>query len=120
MRTAAKALTAALILAALALPGWAAFVPGTEDVPLAPGLEIPAEQSVVFDQPSGRIVEATASGPAEPAAVERFYAESLPQLGWKAAGKGRWTRAEETLSLTIARQGRTTTVRFTLTPQDRP
>lgn len=92
------------------------FVPGTEDVPLAPGLVIPAEGAVVFDQPSGRIVEATAAGPADAAGIQRFYAETLPQLGWTSSGGGQWTREGERLAIAMERRGKGTQVRFTLAP----
>ncbi|WP_114395453.1 hypothetical protein [Oleisolibacter albus] len=95
----------------------ATFVPGTEDVPLAPGLTADGEQAVVFDQPSGRIVQATASGSVDAAGIQRFYAETLPQLGWTNAGPSLWTRESERLDISIERQGKRIQVRFSLTPQ---
>ncbi|HEX7969421.1 MAG TPA: hypothetical protein VF502_14470, partial [Stellaceae bacterium] len=55
----------ALVLLLLAPAGAALagdFVPGTEDVPLMPGLASVAGSSLVFDKPQGRIVEAQATG----------------------------------------------------------
>src|SRR5712692_3143703 len=63
------------------------FVAGTEDVPLMPGLRNEARTLVVFDKPQGRIVEVEARGKVTRAAVEKFYAASLPALGWIADGK---------------------------------
>ncbi|MBP7338766.1 hypothetical protein [Niveispirillum sp.] len=112
---------ALLLLLALGVlpPAHAAFVPGTEDVPLAPGLAAVADGALVFDNPTGRIIQATAIGPADADTVTRFYAETLPQLGWARGTDGRWTRAEEVLDITIATDAptRRLTVRFQLSPR---
>lgn len=113
-------LTAALIVLATALmPGvaLAAFVPGTEDVPLAPGLTAAADDALVFDNPTGRIVQSTATGQGDADAVTRFYAETLPQLGWSKGPDGRWTRGEEVLDIGIDQQGKRLSVRFQLSPR---
>lgn len=106
---------AAVVIAGTAL---AAFVPGTEDVPLAPGLIANADDALVFDNPTGRIVQATAVGAADTDAVTRFYADTLPQLGWTRGKDGRWTRGEEVLDIAIARDasGHRLSVRFQLSP----
>lgn len=112
---------ALLVLLALgtAQPSRAAFVPGTEDVPLAPGLTAAAEETLVFDNPTGRIVQAKATGAADPDAVTRFYAETLPQLGWSRGSDGRWVRAGEVLDIGIALDApsRRLTVRYQLSPR---
>lgn len=111
---------ALLILLTLALtpPAHAAFVPGTEDVPLAPGLTASADDALVFDNPTGRIVQAQASGSADADAVTRFYAQTLPQLGWSRGKDGRWTRGDEVLDIAIAMDApsRRLSVRFQLSP----
>ncbi|MFY8095480.1 MAG: hypothetical protein ACOVN0_18535 [Niveispirillum sp.] len=108
-----------LLAFSLAMPAHAAFVPGTEDVPLAPGLTAMAEDTLVFDNPTGRIVQAKASGGVDADAVTRFYAETLPQLGWARGKDGRWARADEVLDITIAMDApsRRLTVRFQLSPR---
>lgn len=95
-----------------------AFVAGTDDVPLMPGLEAVSEAAVLFDQPDGRIVEAVADGTVPAARVRQFYAETLPQLGWKADGDGAWRREQERLEVKIAETGGRTQVRFLLSPRD--
>lgn len=97
----------------------AAFVPGTEDVPLAPGLRALADDALVFDNPTGRIVQTMAVGTADADAVTRFYAETLPQLGWARGKDGRWSRGGEVLDIAIAvdAASRRLTVRFQLSPR---
>jgi hypothetical protein len=94
-----------------------AFVPGTEDVPLMPGLTPVAGSSVVFDKPEGRIVEAQASGKVTRPAVRAFYDASLPRLGWSAAGGDAWRREGEVLRLDYREERGFLTVGFTLSPQ---
>lgn len=99
-------------------PALAAFVPGTEDVPLAPGLSAMADDALVFDNPTGRIVQSTAAGQGDADAVTRFYADTLPQLGWSRGPDGHWTRAGEVLDISIEQQGSRLTVRYQLSPRD--
>lgn len=94
----------------------AVYVPGTEDVPLMPGLAAAADGGLVFDQPQGRIVEATASGSVRRRDVIAFYRASLPELGWAVRGNRNFERSGERLSLDFnGRDGRLT-VDFTLVP----
>jgi hypothetical protein len=93
------------------------FVAGTEDVPLMPGLQPVAGSALTFDKPQGRIVEAQASGKLTRSAVQHFYAATLPQLGWKAAGADAWRREGETLRLDFHGPDGEITVGFTLSPR---
>jgi hypothetical protein len=107
----------ALILA-LALPAWAqGFVPGTEDLPLMPGLAVQANSAVVFDKPQGRIVEAVARGRLQRAKVLQFYASTLPSLGWSREGEA-WRRDGETLLIHIKGRDGDVTVAFSLKPRE--
>jgi hypothetical protein len=94
-----------------------AFVPGTEDVPLMPGLALVAGSSVVFDKPEGRIVEAQAAGKVTRAAARAFYEASLPRLGWAALGADAWRREGEVLRLDYREERGILTLGFTLSPQ---
>src|SRR2546430_485537 len=77
------------------------FLAGTEDVPLMPGLKNDESTLVVFDKPEGRIVEVVARGKLGRADVEKFYAATLPPLGWIADGKLAWRREGEGPRLAI-------------------
>lgn len=95
------------------------FVPGTEDLPLMAGLESVAGSAVVFDKPEGRIIESTAHGKLTRYAVTRFYAQTLPQLGWKhvPGTPATWTRAGERLRLDFRGSDGDLSVGFMLAPQ---
>jgi hypothetical protein len=106
-----------LILAVACLAAHAdVFVPGTEDLPLMPGLTAVANSGVVFDKPQGRIVEASARGKVTRDAVRRFYGETLPGLGW-VADKDGWRRESEELKIDFKGRDGDLTVGFTLTPR---
>jgi hypothetical protein len=92
------------------------FVPGTEDLPLMPGLAAIDGSSLVFDKPEGRIVEAQAKGAVARKSVRQFYATTLPQLGWSEAGSDRWRRESERLKLDYRGADGALTVSFTLSP----
>jgi hypothetical protein len=111
-------ITLMFIGAAGSAPGWAAerFFAAIEDLPVMPGLEQVPDAGVSFDKPQGRIVEAAASGDVTQEAVQAFYTAVLPQLGWDAAGEGRYLRDGERLVLSLSASGRTLTVRFSLFP----
>ena len=117
-RLAHAAVTCALLTAAAAAGEPVAFVSGIEDLPLMPGLVEVAEAGLVFDAPGGRIVEAYASGAVDRDAVLRFYAETLPQLGWQRLGAARFRREGETLDVEFsgAAGAAPLTVRFALSP----
>jgi hypothetical protein len=111
-----------LVLVLLAVPLTAhadGFVPGTEDLPLMPGLVAVANSAVVFDKPEGRIVESTARGKVTRYAVTRFYARTLPQLGWQhvAGTAAAWTRGGEGLNLDFHGPDGDLTVEFTIAPR---
>jgi hypothetical protein len=118
LRRLALALTTGAVLAATqaAWPARAGFLPGTEDVPLMPGLRASAKDVVLFDKPQGRIVETSASGKVSREAVLSFYRESLPQLGWSRADERHFLRDGERLSLDFDGKDGNLTVAFTLEP----
>jgi hypothetical protein len=113
-------LRAVLLLLGLlaAVPAHAdAFVAGTEDLPLMPGLVPVRDSGLVFDKPQGRIVEAQAAGKVTRAAVRRFYEATLPQLGWAAEGPRSWRREGERLRIEIKGRDGDVRVGFTLSPR---
>lgn len=109
---------AGVLLAALAWAGEATgFLPGMEDMPLAPGLAAVPDAVLAFDSPSGRIVEAFAAGTVAADRVLAFYAATLPALGWAPLGDASYAREGERLDLDVfAREG-VTTLRFTVRPR---
>lgn len=59
------------------------FFAGLPDIPLAEGLYPLEDQSTVFDKPSGRIVHIIAEIKTDNSpAIENYYEETLPALGW--------------------------------------
>lgn len=108
-----RALALVLVLLAGGAFARAEFVPGTDDVPLMPGLV--AADPVVFDKPEGRIVTVTARGKVTRAVVRGFYDKTLPALGWHRQGDG-WRREGETLKLEFAGGDGDLTVGYTITP----
>lgn len=93
------------------------YVAGIPDLPLMPGLQELPEGGLLFDKPGGRIAEAFARGSVTPQSVFAFYDETLPQLGWRRAGRGSYQREGEQLELDLGQDARGTTVHFRLFPQ---
>ncbi len=93
-----------------------AFLSTLEDVPLMPGLTEQRDAAVRLDTTDGRIVVAWATGPVDEAGVSGFYAETLPRLGWAAAGRERYLREGEVLKLDVF-GGDVLTLRYTLSPE---
>ena len=101
-----------------------AFIAGVEDLPLMPGLAEVSGAGIVFDKPSGRIVEAYAEGPVSRADVAWFYAdvawfylETLPHLGWQAKAESIFAREGERLQLIYLGSDGDLVVRFVLQPE---
>jgi hypothetical protein len=92
------------------------FVEGVEDLPLMPGLANVEAAGVAFDTTEGRIIVAYASGQVTREAVITFYADTLPQLGWKRERDQRYRRDKEALTLEFSRTAGGLTVRFSLSP----
>ncbi|WP_421883127.1 hypothetical protein [Pacificispira sp.] len=108
---------ATVISTALAGAGAQSFIEGSEDLPLAPVLEAVDEAGMVFDSPSGRIVEAFATGDTDRQEVLAFYAETLPSLGWEQLADGRYRREGERLAIDFFGADGALSVRFTLAPE---
>ena len=67
-----------------------------------PGLVERVEETVFFDKPDGRIVQAVADineAPIE--SVREYYRASLPQFGWVLEGEGSYKRGSESLQLSF-------------------
>jgi hypothetical protein len=86
----------------------AAFFQTIPDMPLMQGLEELPDQTMIFEKPAGRIIDAAATvDDTLPAAdVLAFYRDTLPQLGWTPAPKDsaqgeRFIRAGEEITLEV-------------------
>ncbi len=118
MRNLYRSFALALLLLA-APPALAAgqFVTGVDDLPLMTGLTLVESGHVEFDSPGGRIVTTYAKGAADRTQVAAFYAQTLPQLGWKPIGDSLYLRETETLRIDYDEtQQPGLTVRFSLSP----
>ena len=92
------------------------FVYGFEDLPLMTGLSQVVGNSILFDTPQGRIVQATAVGTVSQSSVLQFYTETLPQLGWTIVDDTEFQREGETLKVEFTTQGQKLEVRFLVEP----
>lgn len=110
-------LVSALPVARLAAEDAPGFVAGLEDLPLMPGLSELTGSGFAFDTADGRIVEAYATGEVAEDEVLRFYAETLPQLGWEQASPRGFRREGERLSIDFVAGARPITVHFSLAPE---
>ena len=68
-----------------------------------PGLSEDVDRALSFDTANGRIAEITALGPVEAGAVIDYYAQTLPQLGWKLDTLDRYMREDEVLNIDVAK-----------------
>lgn len=78
------------------------FFTAVSDLPLMPGFIEQLDENMVFDKPEGRIVETEAVGKGEKSGAERFYLETLPQLGWKFIGGSSFEREGEVLEIAFS------------------
>lgn len=95
----------------------AAYIADIADLPLMAELREVPDAGVVFDKPSGRIVEAFAHGRVDAARVRRFYRDTLPQLGWERTGRDSFAREDEILRIDYLGKDGDLTVRYTLQPR---
>lgn len=113
--------TILLILPGGALAAESRFFSALNDVPLMPGLYELTAETVVFDQPEGRIVESSAVSETEKAPeIRAFYGSVLPQLGWNLQ-KGTeqadsYLRQGEKLTLSLEVRDQLNIVHFSLSP----
>lgn len=61
----------------------AEFVEGTDDIPLADGMQkIDGEENLNFDLPSGNIIAISYRSDSRLNEIKDFYIDTLPQMGW--------------------------------------
>jgi len=112
-----------LLLALISGAGYAetakapAFFEALYDVPIMPGLEEARDQAMLFDKPDGRIASVVAASKTLAVAdISRFYAESLPQLGWRKTAENQYVRGSDRLVMELVKKPPLTIVHFTLSP----
>lgn len=95
-----------------------AFLSVMGDIPLMDGLQELDLDTLVFDKPSGRIVQATAVGKGVKASsIAQFYRQTLPQLGWRNVAPNIFVREGEVLEIETVDSGDYGTVHFSVKPQ---
>jgi hypothetical protein len=108
----------ALLLFIVGATAQGLFSSAIDDLPLMEGLNEVAGGTMVFDSPSGRIVEALSTGDVTRQRVTRFYSETLPQLGWLETTPRHFVREGEALKIEFPTlsAGATINVLFMLSP----
>ncbi|MEK9684921.1 MAG: hypothetical protein VW226_10255 [Rhodospirillaceae bacterium] len=103
------------------------FLSIIDDIPLAEGLVEKPKTIMIFDSSDGIISEIRAEGVARVSSIMKFYANSLPQLGWEAkltraiwrpegkAFKSLWERGLERLLIEVKAVDGSAEVGFVLT-----
>lgn len=96
------------------------FISILNDVPLMSGFKIQNQTALIFDTPSGRIVEIAADGKVSLFKARRFYADTLPQLGWRDSGNNIFLRDEEILTINFSKiENGHTQIKFSIAPEPR-
>lgn len=113
----------AIVLAVLCLAiqpvqaGKGQYFEALYDVPVMPGLEELPDQAMLFDKPDGRIASVVAASKTLKAAdIQRFYEDTLSQMGWKKNKSNQYVRGADQLSLEFVKRPPMTIVHFTLEP----
>lgn len=93
-----------LVLSSIAVNA-AEFINGLEDIPIMNGLEQQHSDAIVFGNEESRLVESILVGKnINFANIEKFYKDTLPQMGWIFQGKDKSTltfyRDRESLEIT--------------------
>lgn len=102
---------------AQARPAAEGFLSVADDLPLMPGLAEDKDAATLFDKPGGRILTAEARGAVSRQTVAKFYADTLPQLGWRMLAADYFRREEEQLRLSYDGRDGALIVRFELVPR---
>ena len=98
---------------------------GIVGVPAMPGMIESKSETIVFDKPEGRLMEARLQGPASPSEVHAWYKVALVANGWveKDGPSNAWlwfVREGEVLQLNAAPRDGGTELFLSLAPQKAP
>ena len=91
------------------------FIPGTEDIPLMENLAMDENETISFDTPAGQIMQVQAKTNLSPKAVQTFYENTLPAIGWQKNGPNSYHRGQDKMTLSTKTTGTTTIVKFQMT-----
>ena len=106
------------LLLACAFPVWAqTFLPGTEDIPLMEGLTH-VEETAAFDNPAERMVLINAQTTLSAKQVERFYEQTLANLGWQQIKRNVYKRGNDSFSMEISGASSVTQIQFQLSQRN--
>ncbi len=93
------------------------FFTALTDIPLMPGLIDMPDDTLYFDKPEGRIIEATAAlGDLRAEDVILYYQATLPQFGWGRVGKTSFFRENEYLDISFESRGDSDLVKIMIRP----
>ena len=88
-----------------------------EDLPVMPQLVEDTDAAMTFESSAGRVAEVEANGLASSDAIDAYYKQSLPQLGWLPQANGSYRRGDELLAVVVkAGLGGAVKVHFHLGP----
>ena len=88
-----------------------------EDLPVMPQLVEDTDAAMTFESSAGRVAEVEANGLASSDAINVYYKQSLPQLGWLPQANGSYRRGNELLAIEVKTgTGGTVKVLFHLGP----
>ena len=95
------------------------YLSALPDIPLMPQMKAMPETAVVFDKAEGRIVEESVrASNISTAQVEKFYAETLPALGWTRLQSQRFSRNGEQLIVNLEKLAGEGLIRFAVSPSE--
>ena len=72
-----------------------------EDLPVMPQLVEDTDAAMTFESSAGRVAEVEANGLASSDAIDAYYKQSLPQLGWLPQANGSYRRGNELLAVVV-------------------
>jgi len=116
------ALYCLLFVLCLPMAAAAEWLPNFEDVPMMENIHVIEEESFVFSQSEGKIVQTTiVSEEVSRRQFQNFYSAALRELGWKRTRSTRalqtFTRGDEELNIEITETD-PLVAQFTLTPKE--
>ena len=95
------------------------FINGSLDIPIAKGLEIISDEEIEFDSSSGSFSSSTYQSKNSIESIKKFYAETLPQMGWDLVEFSNYSaifkRENQTLKIEFSKSQKQTLAVFILT-----